>query len=193
MSNAKNGIIKNKLKWEAHIGQNRNWWQYYNDYKKVVDYLIESIDKDNFLIDEVALPLLFMIRHSLELGLKANILAFEKVNVDVERISLKSKKGHSLEALYRKFIEHIEAVRSKVVENEVIKQIDRHILKFDILIKKLHTLDKGSVCIRYPVDTDGKNNFDMSVMENIADIIEMYNDIQLFLSFSVEVLIPEEF
>lgn len=113
--NGNNRVKFTKSKFAAHLGLNRSWWQYYNDYTKVVDEIIDGVIENKYLIDEVALPLLFMINHSIELGLKANIYELEKVNFDIEKISLKSSQGHSLEYLYKKFIEHIECIQNKII------------------------------------------------------------------------------
>lgn len=75
----------------------------------------------------------------------------------------------------------------------MINQIDRYKVKSNQLIQKMHNLDKGSYSFRYPVDKNKKYNFDFSTVENVSDIIEMFNEIQPFLLFSTDVLLPKVF
>jgi len=138
------------------------------------------------------LPLLFLIRHSLELALKANVLKLEQINHDVEKIELKGKKYHSLELLFNRFKEHLEKVRATFpISPEIKGQIDNDLMKFSPLVDKLHKLDQGSFNFRYPVDTNGNYNFSWDTRENISEIVDMYYSIQSFLVFIENALIEE--
>ncbi len=187
-------IINNKDIWkfDSHFCFNRSWWNYYSDYKNVVDIIINRIKNDDNLIDTVSLPLLFLIRHSLELGLKLNILTFEKTNTEIKAISLKGMKYHSLENLYNIFIEHLNFIKNKYkLRSEILNQLDGYLKKIIPLKDKLHKLDQGSYNFRYPVDTEGNHNFSLEASENIAEIIDLFYEIQPLLLNTVDVFIDE--
>ena len=181
---------KKKWKFDSYIGRNTSWWHYYSQYKEVIDEIVANIEK-NTPIDTVSLPLLFLIRHSLELGLKANILKLEPVN-NVEKIKLSGSNSHSLEFLYNRFTQHLETVKNKYkISTEIRNQIDDYLQDFALLKDKLHKLDKGSFSFRYPVDTNGDYNFTWDTRENLSEIIDLYYKIQPFLVFTETVLYEE--
>lgn len=183
--------IRNRHKFNSNLGYNRDWWNYYGQYKNAIDELINGIEK-NIPIDTITLPLLFMIRHSIEIGLKANILKFQEVNPKVEKIILGGNKSHSNEILYNKFEEHlISIIDNFEIDAAIIKEINEYLKKFKPLKNKLHKLDKGSFNFRYPVDRNGNYNFEWDKKENIAEIINLYYEIQPFLIFTNRVLYEE--
>jgi len=102
---------KRRFKFESYIGRNSSWWDYYRHYKNAIDELVNGIEQNTIQIDNVSLSLLFLIRHCLELGLKANILKLEEINDSVAKIKLSGNKSHSIEVLYNKFIEHLNTVK----------------------------------------------------------------------------------
>jgi hypothetical protein len=71
---------KKKPQFTAYIGLDRNWWHYYHHYKSAIDFLVEGIE-ENLPVNTVSSPLLFLIRHCLEIGFKANILKLETVSI----------------------------------------------------------------------------------------------------------------
>src|SRR5690606_30934300 len=137
--------------------------------------ITNGIKNREYLIDEVSLPLLFLIRHSLELGFKTNILEFQKINPEISRIRLKGITYHSLENLFNKLIEHLDCLKNKCkMRNEFLTQTDGYIKKLTPLKNKLNNLDRWSTNFRYPVDTDGNHNFALEASENIAEIIDLF-------------------
>jgi len=185
--------INPQLKWrfDSYIGYNRSWWSYYTQYKNVIDELVNKIEQGT-PIDTVSLPLLFLIRHSLEIALKANILKLEKVNHDIEKIKLKGTKYHSIENLFNKFKEHLTKIKIGFnLDKNIIAQIDDYLEKCSPMVTKFKKLDQGSFNFRYPVDTNGNYNFTWDTRENISDIIDLYYSIQPFLIFTENVLQDE--
>lgn len=181
----------NKWKFDSYLGYNKSWWNYYSQYKNIIDEMVSKIEQDT-PIDTVSLPLLFLIRHSLEIALKANILSLEEVNVDVEKIKLGGRDSHKIKILFKKFKEHINAINKKItISVEVKKQIDEF-FKISVPLETiLHSLDEGSFSFRYPVDTNGKYIFNWDVRINISEIIDIYYSIQKYLLFTQAVLQEE--
>jgi len=183
--------LKNKYKFNSYLGYNRDWWNYYGQYKNAIDELVNGIEK-NIPIDTISLPLLFMIRHSIELGLKANILKLQEANPTIEEIKLSGTKSHSIEILYNKFEEHLNLItKSYEIRESIQEEISNYLKNFEPLKDKLHKLDKCSFNFRYPVDTKGNYNFNWDKKENIAEIINLYYKIQPFIIFTNRILYEE--
>ncbi|WP_298265935.1 hypothetical protein [uncultured Lutibacter sp.] len=182
---------KHKYKFNSYLGYNRDWWNYYGQYKNAIDELVNGIE-NGIPIDTVSLPLLFMIRHSIEIGLKANILKLQKVHSTIEKIKLGGTKSHSIEILYNKFEEHLTSINENFeVRKSIQEEIKKYLDYFKPLKNKLHKLDQGSFNFRYPVDIKGNYNFNWDKEENIADIINLYYRIQPFLIFTDRILYEE--
>jgi hypothetical protein len=182
---------KNKHKFISYLGYNRDWWNYYAQYKNAIDELVNGIEK-NIPIDTISLPLLFMIRHSIEIGLKANILKLEEVNPTIKKIQLGGTKSHSIELLYNKFEEHLNLIiKNFEIRKIIVLEINEFLKSFKPLKNKLEKLDKGSFNFRYPVDTKGNYNFNWEKKENIAGIVNLYYTIQPFIIFTNRILYEE--
>jgi hypothetical protein len=182
---------KKRYKFESYIGWNQNWWNYYQQYKQAVDKIVGLVESGT-PIDTISLPLLFLTRHSLELGLKANILKLENVNSKVGKITLRGSKYHSLELLYNKFEEHLNVIlKEKKVSQTTRNEISDYLKEFEPLKDILHNLDEGSANFRYPVDTSGVAHFEYTDKVQVADIIDMYYKIQPFLMYTENVLMEE--
>jgi hypothetical protein len=182
---------KARFKFESYIGRNDNWWHYYGQYKNVIDEIVNGIEK-NIPIDTVSLTLLFLIRHCLELALKSNILRLENVNKKVEPIKLSGTKYHSIEVLFNKFEQHLNIIRKeKKISQKIRDEIENYLTKLKPLEELIHKLVEGSFSFRYPVDIEGKPNFNWDEKVNVADIINMFYEVQPFLIFTENVLLEE--
>src|SRR5258706_12144392 len=60
----------------AHIGCNSSWSDYGGDYQWAVEILWTEVREGRATPDKAALPLLFLVRHALELGYKWNLAEF---------------------------------------------------------------------------------------------------------------------
>ena len=92
---------------KAYIGWNQSWWSYYNSYKFLVDHFVKEIELGNISIDAVSVPLLFSLRHSIELGLKANILSLQNINPEINRLDFRKKGSHSIAFMYNLYCKHL--------------------------------------------------------------------------------------
>jgi hypothetical protein len=179
--------IDRRFKFESYIGRNQNWWNYYQHYREATAVMIEEINS-NVPVDTVALPVLFMIRHSIELGLKANILEFEKFSSAKPKLKLNGK-SHNLVLLYDYFESHLQEVCDKYnVDKTILARIDEfkeHMLKF---VDKLDSIDKGSFNFRYPVNLEGNPNFEFADRINLADYTELLQVIDPFIMITSGIL-----
>ena len=177
-----------KFKFTAYIGLDRNWWQYYSHYKSAIDHLIEGVE-GNLPVNTVSSPLLFLIRHCLELGFKANILKLETVSNARPKLTFKDGNSHSLEHLYGIFKDHLfEIQKNHDIEQSIKEAMNEFLNQTESLKNILHQLDKASYNFRYPVDTDGNYNFEWDEQVNIADIVDAFYKLQPFIVFTDQVL-----
>ena len=173
----------------ARIGRNETWFGYYLNYRYLVDNIVSQIEKGITPIDIVSTPLMFLIRHSLELGLKANILELEMINNSVEKIKLGGKNSHSIQMLFDKFKTHMTIIiTSFEIPTSIKKEIEKYLEKFKLLTAKFTQIDNGSFNFRYPIDTKGNYNFEWEYEEDIAKILDIYYDIIDLLNYTVDVL-----
>ncbi len=183
--------IKNKHRFTSYIGLNQSWWDYYTQYKITVDKIVSLIESGT-PVDTVSLPLLFLTRHSIELGLKANIFVFQKINSIIPKIKLNGAKSHSIEFLHSKFEEHINAIlKEKKVTQKTRDEILSYLEKVEQLKDVIHRLDEVSFNFRYPVDTKEVPNFERKEVVQIDEIIEVYYKIHSFILFTENVLTVE--
>lgn len=179
---------KARIKFTAYIGQDQTWWSYYVHYKSAIDVLVKSIE-DGTPVNTVSLPLLFLVRHCLEIGFKANILKLETVSDAQLKMVDKYANTHSLSTLYGIFQTHLKAIQKSIITDIKTNQtIDVYLVEIERLKDIFHNLDYGSYHFRYPVNNQGKQNFDWNEQINIADIIELFYRLQPFILFTDSVL-----
>jgi hypothetical protein len=177
-----------KWKFEVYPGHGQDWWIYYSHYKVAVDELVKLIE-ENLAVNTVAFPTLFLIRHSLELGLKANILRFEQVSSAKSKLNFKNPKSHSLEFLYDIFNSHLIEITGKLhLDQKVIDKLDYYQKNIQPLKILLNELDKGSYSFRYPVDTNRKVNFEWNKRIQLDEILKLFYAIQPFILWTEAVL-----
>lgn len=179
---------KARIKFTAIVGQDQAWWSYYVHYKSAIDVLVKSIE-DGTPINTVSLPLLFLVRHCLEIGFKANIVKLVTISGDKLKMADKDVNTHSLISLYDIFQTHLKIIRkSLIIDIKTSETIDNYLKEIEKLKDIFHNLDQGSYNFRYPVDKKGKQNFNWNEQINIADIIELFYKLQPFILFTDSVL-----
>ena len=132
-------------------------------------------------IDSIAIPILFLIRHYLELILKANIKYFAKYSESNSMIKEIDNK-HDLLPLSNSFKEHWTKV--KKTYNLNINDTE-YFNKLDELIKKFNELDKKSFSFRYPCDKEGNPNLDATKPIDIYGIKKLVDEILPLLEYSI--------
>lgn len=148
-------------------------------YKEAFDTLYES----SKLVDTIALPMMFLMRHYLELILKYNIKYFSKFS-ESEYMLTKIKSEHKLEPLADAFQQHWKLVVKK--HNQKI-DYKEYIKKFQNLIALIHQLDAYSMSFRYPHDKDNKEHFEWQDTLDIYSIKNMLEEVLPLLNHSTDV------
>lgn len=165
--------------------------------KTQYDFLISSILKSikigDLKIEQVYLPLLFLIRHSLEVGFKDNI---SEVYDSLTNSQKKKYSGkHSLETLLNIVIQFVEEAQKNFtsLDGTIQKEIAYYRPMTEQLMKNLHDLDNRSLSFRFPVDENGifmNIPFSRNVL---SDAVAAYQTADPFISLSISVLKYEEY
>ncbi len=180
-----------RAKFEAYIGRYLNFWSYLNAYQTAFNGLVDDVDQNRISIDTVAYPMLFMARHSLELGFKANIRYFEKYS---ERKDFTNSDSHNLKDLFNGFKLHINAtVKALKVKHDIdveegdMKEFDNYCAEVEKLTVQFDILDRGSYIFRYPVDKKNNVVFEYSDTINLLDIKEVFDKSMILLRYTADV------
>lgn len=143
--------------------------------------------KDKLLsINDVYVPMLFLLRHCLEIKLKAIII--ELGNVVKEDDLKKIYCTHSVKSLFDILSSYIDAAIELMDDSKLRKQSEdlRNVTKrYTNLIT---SLDANSFLFRFPKDRNGENSNFVPKSNCISEILKLYWESDPFLCFAVPVL-----
>lgn len=175
----------NKERWEqsrrySHIGQvSHSNFAYAFQYSEAFELLYKS----NVPVDTIVHPLMFTIRHYLELILKANIEYFGKFSGS-DCLMQKLAETHEITKLANGFKEHWILAKKRVG----LKIDDSLYFKnFDKLIDLVKKLDDKSFSFRFASDKHGNKSFEWIDKIDIYEIKQLYEQAKILLNHSVDV------
>lgn len=179
-------------KYQANLGiGNPTFFKYMNMYNHAFNILYNSLDTGIHNADWISYPMLFLARHSLELGLKANIKYFAKYS---KLDPMAYAQSHDLEGLFNQFkvnvnnaIDNIESTSGWKIDKEDKKEFDKYCKQLEILIKKFKTLDLKSFGFRYPVDKTGIPVFEHIEPINMIEVKTILDSGMTLLNFTADV------
>ncbi len=120
-------------------------------------------------VDTIALPMLFTVRHYLELTLKYHIEYFGKYS-DTNYMISSAKSEHNLIKLAEGFRQHwISIVKKYDIQFDDAQYTD-NFENFITLIELIDTMDIKSMSFRYSHDKNHKKHFKFNDTLNIYDI-----------------------
>lgn len=183
-----------ELNYDQKLTFKSEWWQYFGEYQYTVDLLFKSLTGGEITV--VSLPLAFLIRHTLELGYKMNLIELQKVSGIEAKIMYQGKSAHKIDDLHREFENQMFSIFDKFnATKDIRNQFSKLNSKLIVLKRLMHKLDAFSFAFRYPVKNDGSTpNFDnksiadKSDVINFKDIKELYKDSIHILKFSTDVV-----
>jgi hypothetical protein len=190
-------MAKNHIK-KGHSNKWK-WWEYAQSFSLlsnlVLDYLLlpqnekrlskaigleKSFRSLTYQNSDLIIPILFNIRHGLELFLKG--VARKKFNISSKDLSNQNKYGHNLSNLYKELLKRA----GKQNENKLLEKLQ----KLGIYVQKYHRFDIP----KYPEDKNGyitlsvkdiKKLITTKNIKNIKDdlkkIYKKFNDIGSFI------------
>lgn len=173
----KNIEHRDRSKYEAFLGNYQRFESYLFFYNEAFKVLMKDIETSGSHVDRLAYPMLFIARHCLELGFKANIRYFKKYSGSED---FTKSDSHDLKILFNGFKFHVqESIKnldkkfSITVEKEDITEFNRYCGNMDKLTDYFDQLDKTSFSFRYPVDKNQKKIFKYNDRVNLLDIEEL--------------------
>lgn len=164
----------------SHVGMHSNTNDTYAmQYKEAFDTLYESSKS----VDTIALPMMFLMRHYLELILKSNIMYFSEFSESKSMLK-NIKSEHKLKSLANAFQEHWNLV----VKKYKLKIDDKkYIESFKTFIELMDQLDKYSMSFRYSHDKDDEKHFEWGETLDIYSIKKSLDNVLPFIQHSSDV------
>lgn len=166
----------------AHIGQNLSEISILIEYKRAINILVENLKETKTSVDTIAFPLLYMMRHSLELGFKFNIKFLAKYNnKEIEGNLLHS---HNLDKLFDEFKELIMS-KSPKFDDDLENQISEYLDSTAKLISELGPTEISA--FRY-LESKGISVFSRKEKRNVREIKELYDEVIKMLINTFDVI-----
>jgi len=182
---------ENENKFTAYLDYYLEFPSYLGSYKRSFDILVENVLDKNFHIDHIAYPILFLARHCMELGFKANIRYFSKYSGKNDYVKAQT---HDLEKLFQAFKMHVNDTFLNLKNNHgiVVEKDDKRSFKelcdeVDKLNNIFHQLDEASDAFRYPVDNKDKPSFEKGQRINVIDVNELLERSMLLFNHTADV------
>lgn len=175
----------------------RNEWKFYTidtrslgiiktQYDALILSLLKVINANKIAISDVYLPLLFMIRHSLELGLKDNLL---EVKRDLTLKQQSKLNEHKLVALYNIISEIVDSAKKRMSDgNVLIEQINKYEPLTKNICSSFGNLDAKSYNFRFPVDENGNAMSVPFSNLDIKNVLKIFQEIDPYVSLSLLLL-----
>lgn len=198
---------------EAHPGFYPNvWFHYLQEYKHAFTSLVEDVQRKNVSVDYMVHPILFIARHAVEIGLKANVYELEKYTK--ERFS-KISNCHNITKWLTEFNAQVNAFyaicnsKQIIIDNTDKSQFAEYNKSLNELVygnssfKGLGIIDDGSIKFRYPtekalddhskplIDANGnpvmKNVFELVDIISIDQVERLFNESMVLLEYTMSV------
>lgn len=183
----KDGIDK-MLQWELtfHTIECRTLGIIGTQYDFAIRDILLAIKSKQISINDVYLPLLFLLRHCLEIKLKAAIL--DLGNVIAEEDRYEAYHTHSVRSLYDILYRFIN-VPIKTIEDPKFKEKS---IRFQEVTEQykdaIQSLDANSYIFRFPKDRKGNQSNFIPRLNSVSKILELYWESDQFLCSVIHVL-----
>lgn len=177
-----------RLVWEftCHMHEVSTQAQIRTQYDLVISYILKLIIEGSVNIGDIYLPLLFLVRHSIELALKDNaidILVLEIDEIKRNKMEAKIKVEHSLFRLYNIFNQYLSQIPIDNIDIEFKKRTNEFYEATEKLKNIIHQLDSNSRQFRYIPENNG-----IKIENNaISDALTLYTFTDPFLTFVIDV------
>lgn len=179
---------KLKREWTLYTIETQTLGHLKSQYDDLIITLLHAIKYSELNTTDIYLPLLFLIRHSLELGYKDNI-AEVQTKLTNSQIK-KATQSHSLVSLNNIIEQFVVEARSTMTtkDDSIKNEIDRYLPIVKNLSNSLHAIDNASRSFRFPVDRDGnmiKIPFSKCILSESVDAFQKADS---FISLSLSLL-----
>ncbi|MFT3742294.1 MAG: hypothetical protein QM752_06475 [Gammaproteobacteria bacterium] len=187
-------IPKFENKWhrdclEIDFGNYRSFDKYFGAYDQAFCSLLWLIEEKTIRVQPFALPLLFIMRHTLELGFKAAISWFSQYSEENDGIPT-LENTHKLNDLFNCFKIHIKGAikeaegRGIKFNPAIIKEFDSLCENANELLNTLKPFDEESLGFRYHRGKDKELFFKCDDTLNLLDLLTLYDETRKLLYYS---------
>jgi hypothetical protein len=168
----------------AYVGYSHSDMNLVGEYENAVDILVNKIIEDKIRADLIAHPLLYLMRHTVELALKENIKYLNKYS----GLGLEKIVTHSIDKLFDEFERHYNKLATDLnFKEELDVEYNKYSNDLKELIKKLGT-DWSS--FRYVYSISGHKVFNDSEILNIYDLKKKFDNTSIFLTVTADAISP---
>ena len=176
----------------AHIGLYPSFSAFVAFYEHAIEKLYSEVSERNETADAVAIPLLFLMRHTMELGYKFSLVHLCELNSSIFTPELKGHEGHSLTKLHAR----LGSEFSKALANGRISARDReafeeHYSTTEKGMKLFDALDERSAKLRFP-NSDQTAAFPLDATVNLLELKEAFDAAMVLLGSIVDVIARPE-
>ncbi len=167
----------------------------YDDYILALQYqrAYKTLLISSNSIDTIAMPILYLLRHYLELLLKTNIQYFSKYSKSDNLIE-KLNQTHELEKLKNSFFEHYKSATKNHSLSITFQEINIAKQALSELIDKLDSIDKHSHSFRYVYNNeknkqfeDQDRQFEDAIYINFHELINCLEEGEKILLYSIDI------
>ena len=171
-------------KLNAHVGYSFSDMSLFAQYENAVDILFSKIIEENRSVNLIAHPLLYLMRHSLELALKENIRYLNKYS----SLGLGKIKTHSISELFTEFENHYDNLAKKLGFK---KELEYEYTQLTMAGRELvHDLGTDWSSFRYVYSTSGAKVFDAEETLNVFLLKKRFDSTSMLLTHTSSVISP---
>lgn len=186
--NSLDSLRNNKaFRWELtfHPIESRKQGLIGSQYDSAIIDILRAIEVNKVSINEVYLPLLFLLRHSLEIKLKAKIMEHNKL-IPLMYQSLQTHSPRSLYNTLSTLIENaIQSINDRTDKDRCMVQLKETTDYIDTITQ----LDTNSLSFRFPKDKRGNNSNYIPKPNDVKTILQLWQKSDSLLSIGISFLI----
>lgn len=176
-----------RFQFTAYVGHVFSEMGLLGEYENAINIIIKDLKATKTRIDVVAHPVLYMMRHSLELGYKSNFEYFEPYSN--RQTSQNILSSHDLQKLHVEFKAHFDLINSSVhFDNDLVSEFEKYYNQTTTLIDQLGSTEVSS--FRYTNNTKGQRIFQSAETKDVGQIKELYDKAITMLAHTSDLISP---
>lgn len=171
----------------AHVGLYQSFGSYLGSYTQAVERLFNAVQSGQDAVDVIAPPLLFLMRHAMELGYKYTLWELHQMND--EPYDPKAYGNHKLRELHRALsVQHEKAVAKYDLPGSEVENFQEYYTKTEAGMNQFEAMDATSFTFRYPIDKTGAPNLPRDQTVDLQAIKQAFDDAMILLRHTADVL-----
>lgn len=169
------------------VGKRQTFVSYLTAYEHAVKQLFDSVANGREPAELIAPPLLFLMRHSMELGYKFTLWELHQMNGDI--YDFEKFKDHRLVELHAALRNaHRVAVAKYDLPENHVESFEGYCAKTEAGMKEFSRLDFRSMSFRYPVDNKGSPSLPKNETVDLIALKQLYDEAMVLLRHTSDVL-----